>query len=143
MFIRYESSKSCKKIIGLDVNALYLWAIDQQMPVGPFIRRRAENGFRPELRYRYMTAYHWMDWVNHTGQAAISHRLNYGVGKRVGKYPVDTIYQLQGCYYHGHTCDVTRNVQDKKWRHECETKFEKIKETTTYLKSQGYAVLDM
>ncbi|KAJ8314770.1 hypothetical protein KUTeg_006920 [Tegillarca granosa] len=42
-----RGGKLCQKIIGFDANALYLWAIDQEMPVGPFIRRKAPH-FRPQ-----------------------------------------------------------------------------------------------
>ena len=35
-------------------NALYLQSIGQPMPVGPFVRRLANNDFRPELRDKYM-----------------------------------------------------------------------------------------
>ncbi|KAJ8031107.1 hypothetical protein HOLleu_27721 [Holothuria leucospilota] len=45
----------CQKIVGFDANALYLWAIMQNMPTGPYLRRREETGFkleksRPSLR---------------------------------------------------------------------------------------------
>ena len=40
-FIRNNPSKPCRKIIGYDANALYLWAIGQEFPAGyPLIRRQ-------------------------------------------------------------------------------------------------------
>ena len=42
----YEEPKTCKKIIGYDANALYLWGIIQQMPTGHLERRKSENQFR-------------------------------------------------------------------------------------------------
>jgi len=149
-YIRNDKSKPCKKIVGFDANALYLWAIDQKMPVGPFVRRLADNDFRPEIRDRYMAAYHWMDWLNHTGQASISHKLNNGEEKRVGKYPVDgwdantnTVYQFHGCYFHGHRCDVTQNVKDPKWIESCQRKLRNTQSITRYLKSTGHKVVEM
>ena len=38
----------CRAIVGYDANALYLWAIMQDMPAGWYTRRRAANGFRPQ-----------------------------------------------------------------------------------------------
>ncbi|KAJ8048029.1 hypothetical protein HOLleu_00186 [Holothuria leucospilota] len=38
----------CQKIVGFDANALYLWAIMQDMPTGPYLRRREETGFKLE-----------------------------------------------------------------------------------------------
>ncbi len=37
--------KVCKKIVGFDANALYLWALMQDMPTGVFVRRKAEESF--------------------------------------------------------------------------------------------------
>ena len=41
-----KEPKTCQKIVGYDVNALYLWAIMQHMPTGSFTRRRKETGFK-------------------------------------------------------------------------------------------------
>jgi hypothetical protein len=51
--IRNDLSKPCKKIVGFDANALYLYCIGQPMPTGPFIRRNLEGQF--------MLCYHWLD----------------------------------------------------------------------------------
>ena len=37
-----------KKIVGYDANALYLWAVMQNMPTGSYTRRLAENEFKPK-----------------------------------------------------------------------------------------------
>ena len=44
--------KVCQKVLGYDCNALYLWCIGQDMPVGTMVRRRAEEGFKPEVRIK-------------------------------------------------------------------------------------------
>ncbi len=97
------------------------------MPVGPFVRRLADNDFRPELRDKYMSAYYWMDWLAQTHGVTIQHQLNTGREVKVGKYPVDgfvpatqpeekgTVFQFQGCYWHGHRCDVTRGIRNEQW----------------------------
>ena len=41
-------SELCRKTVGYDANALYLWALMQEMPTGWYVRRRAEKQFRPQ-----------------------------------------------------------------------------------------------
>ena len=43
-----EAARPCRSIVGYDANALYLWSLMQDMPIGWCTRRRAENDFRPE-----------------------------------------------------------------------------------------------
>ena len=33
---------------GYDANALYLWCLMQEMPVGTYVQRRAEDQFKPQ-----------------------------------------------------------------------------------------------
>ena len=40
--------ETCRSIVGYDANALYLWALMQDIPTGWYVRRRAENGFHPQ-----------------------------------------------------------------------------------------------
>lgn len=89
---RIRGGKLCGSIVGFDANALYLEAIGKPMPVGPFVRRKAENDFRPEVRDTYMSAYYWMDWLIRTKGVNIRHKLNHGNEVKIGKYPgEDTI----------------------------------------------------
>ena len=125
---RIRGKKQCGAILGFDANALYLQAIGQPMPVGPFVRRLTDNDFRPELRDKYMSAYYWMDWLAYAHGVDIQHKLNTGREIKVGKYPVDgfvaasklgekaTVFQFHGCYWHGHLCDDTIDIRDEKWR---------------------------
>ena len=90
------------------------------MPVGPFVRRLANDSFRPEIRDKYMAAYYWMNWLIHIQGMDIRHKLNSGKEVRIGKYPVDgyvlaskpgekpIVLQFQGCFWHGHLCFVTQ-----------------------------------
>ena len=100
----------CRKIEGYDANALYLWAIMQDMPTGWYTRRREENGFRPQQAQPYgQMAAQWLTSVSFTTGHTIRHQAN-GREKRVGKLLVDgwcaetrTAYQFHGCYFHGCT----------------------------------------
>lgn len=42
--------KTCQRVIGFDANALYLWAIGEEMPVGAFVRRRATTALNQSTR---------------------------------------------------------------------------------------------
>ena len=150
--IKIRGRKLCRAILGFDANALYLQAIGQPMPAGPFICRLADNDFRPELRDKYMSAFYWMDWIGHTYGITIQHRLNTGREVRVGKYPVDgyvlptqqgekgIVLQFHGCYWHGHLCDVTRSIQNEKWHASRAQKYRKTQATTAYLKKEHHVV---
>ena len=45
--------ETCRKIDEYDANALYLWALMQDMPTGWYTRRREENEFRPQQAQPY------------------------------------------------------------------------------------------
>ena len=103
-------SEPCRSIVGYDANALYLWAIMQDMPTGWYTRRRAENKFRPQQAQPYgQMAAQWLTSVSSKTGRDIRHQSN-GREKRIGKLPVDgwcantrTAYQFHGCYFHGCT----------------------------------------
>ena len=102
--------ETCRTIVGYDANALYLWAIMQDMPTGWYTRRREENKFRPQQAQPYgQMAAQWLTSVSFTTGHTIRHQSN-GREKRVGKLLVDgwcaetrTAYQFHGCYFHGCT----------------------------------------
>lgn len=68
-----------------------------------FVRRKAENHFKPEYRDHYMKAFNWLNYlIEHEGKQ-ILHQRNNGREVRVGPYPVDgfdaknrIVYQFQG-----------------------------------------------
>ena len=45
--------ETCRSIFGYDANALYMWALMQDMPMGWYVCRRAENGFHPQQAQPY------------------------------------------------------------------------------------------
>ena len=103
-------SEPCRSIVGYDANALYLWALMQDMPTGWYVRRREENGFRPQQAQPYgQMAVQWINCESDRTGCTIRHQAN-GREKRIGKLPVDgwcaetrTAYQFHGCYFHGCT----------------------------------------
>ena len=53
--------ETCRSIVVYDANALYLWAIMQDMPTGWYVRRREETGFRPQQAQPYgQMAIQWL-----------------------------------------------------------------------------------
>ena len=115
----------CRKIEGYDANALYLWAIMQDMPTGWYTRRREENGFRPQQAQPYgQMAIQWLTRESDRTGCTIRHQGN-GREKRIGKLPVDgwcaetrTAYQFHGCFWHGcpkcHTDPEETNPKNNK-----------------------------
>ena len=100
--------ETCRKIEGYDANALYLWATMQDMPTGWYMRRREENGFRPQQAQPYgQMAVQWIHCESNRTGCTIRHQAN-GREKRIGKLLVDgwcaetrTAYQFHGCFWHG------------------------------------------
>ena len=117
-------SELCRKIEGYDANALYLWAIMQDMPTGWYMRRREENKFRPQQAQPYgQMAVQWINCESNRTGCTIRHQAN-GREKRIGKLLVDgwcaetrTVYQFHGCFWHGcPKCfdqNETNSVNDK------------------------------
>ena len=82
-------SEPCRSIVGYDANALYLWAIMQDMPTGWYTRRREENKFRPQQTQPYgQMAIQWLTRESDRTGCTIRHQGN-GREKRIGKLPVD------------------------------------------------------
>ena len=107
-----ETAQPCRLIVGYDANALYLWSLMQDMPMGWCTRRRVEKDFRPESAQLYgQMAAEWLTWESERTGRPIRHQIN-GREKRIGKHRVDgwcsetkTAYQFQGCFFHGCSCN--------------------------------------
>ena len=77
-------SEPCRSIVGYDANALYLWALMQDMPTGWYTRRREENKFRPQQAQPYgQMAAQWLTSVSFMTGHTIRHQSN-GREKRIG-----------------------------------------------------------
>ena len=131
----------CRKIEGYDANALYLWAIMQDMPTGWYTRRREENGFRPQQAQPYgQMAIQWLTRESDRTGCTIRHQGN-GCEKRIGKLPVDgwcantrTAYQFHGCYFHGCPKCYDQNETNKLNGKTMATLLADTKKHTTYLR---------
>ena len=105
---KIRGEETCRSIVGYDANALYLWALRQDMPTGWYTRRREERQFRPQQAQPFgQMAVQWLTWEAPKNGCAIRHQVN-GREKRIGKLPVDgwcpetrTAYQFHGCFCHG------------------------------------------
>ena len=140
-------SEPCRSIVGYDANALYLWALMQDMPTGWYVRRREENGFRPQQAQPYgQMAVQWLTWEAAKNGCTIRHQVN-GREKRIGKLPVDgwcaetrTAYQFHGCYFHGCTnCyepQETNTLNGKTMA----TLLEDTKKNTAYLRRHVHVI---
>ena len=105
-----EAARPCRSIVGYDANALYLWSLMQDMPMGWYTRRREENDFRPESALYGQMAAEWLTWESERTRRVIRHQINVRE-KRIGKLLVDgwcsetkTADQFHGCFFHGHSC---------------------------------------
>lgn len=146
-FIRKNKNKICKNIIGYDANALYLWALTQDMPTGPFTIRKEENEFQLTKRDRYLKALYFLEWLRHSRGLDIDHYFNAGKEFRIGPYRVDgfckaekKVYEFNGCYFRAHDCNLSANITDPKWLNSRKKIRKREQERIEYIKSQGYEV---
>ena len=57
--IKIRGEETCRSIVGYDDNALYMWAMMQDMPTGWYMRRHVDNGFHPQQAQPYGQ---WLTW---------------------------------------------------------------------------------
>ena len=102
-----DDSSLCKAVVGYDCNGLDSYAIKQEMPTGVYVRRIADNNFRPEVSEKSIDSYVWMDCLMKENRIKIKHKLNNQKEVRVGPYLVHgfclktkTVYEVNGCYFH-------------------------------------------
>lgn len=139
--------KFVRKFIGYDANALYSWALTQDMPTGPFTIRKEENEFQLTKRDRYLKALYFLEWLRHSRGLDIDHYFNAGKEFRIGSYRVDgfckaekKVYEFNGCYFRAHDCNLTANITDPKWLNSRKKIRKREQERIEYIKSQGYEV---
>ena len=106
-----SSPKICKSVKGFDTNALYLWAIMQDMPTGFFVRYKEANEYCSETPHKIrLASYQWLSWVAATEDKFIQHSFN--IGERcltsrnllVDGFCQETngVFQFMGCFFHGY-----------------------------------------
>ena len=145
-----KEPKMCQKIVGYDANALYLWAIMQNMPTGSFTRRREETNFKKESSTKMATE--WLEWKAEEMGVRIRHQMN-DTEKRIGerRLPVDgfhgpsqTVFQFHGCWWHGHNCYLTKEkeINEKRKKPMAELR-EETTANSKYIRDQGYNLVEM
>jgi G:T-mismatch repair DNA endonuclease (very short patch repair protein) len=121
---------------------------------GHFVRRKKEDGFKRQAPRRYeCMAIDWLEWeAKNTGQY-IRHQGN-DTEKLIGmkRLPVDgfcrdinTIYEFQGCIWHGHRCWMTKkhNGVNPVNRKSLDDLYQRTQDKIQYIKDQGYNVVEM
>ena len=152
------------KILGLDVNSLYPWAMSQPMPSGAYVRWLPvdkkgdtvdfENDpeavpfeFYCSRPHFSQAALEWLEWQSHLLGRKLQHQGN-GHEKRIGTtgFPVDgwdcvcrRAYQFHGC--HWHCCPICRPHRDKIRKPGVKT-FKELFETTKRISNYLKFVLD-
>ena len=144
-----QAAKTCEKIVGYEANALYLWALMQDIPTGSYTQRLADNEFKPKSSIKM--AIEWLEWVAYNERIHIRHQLN-NTEKRIGdrKLPVDgfnvetqTVYQFHGCYWHGHDCALNRGKDyNEKHKKPMAKLLEETRANTEYIRNKGYNVVE-
>ncbi|XP_071797162.1 uncharacterized protein [Asterias amurensis] len=144
--------KPCENIVGFDANALYLWSIMQDMPIGTFIRRNAEREFKPVRSHKFgVMATEWLDWLAFSQGIHVRHQFN-SKEKRVGgrMIPVDgycketnTVFQFHGCYWHGHPCHLNPNEFNKVRQASRDELRRQTEDTSAYIRQQGYKLIEL
>ena len=152
----YQNPKTCKEILGVDANALYLWCMMQDMPVGgPKRWQRIEpssNIFQPMPSHKSKSAHGWLAWMSYINNTYIQHEHNSREVVLSDRcLPVDgfcvelqTAYQFHGCYWHGHQCQRNAGIDI----HPTKKVSMKSLETQTraredYLRALGYTVVSV
>ena len=144
-------SRVCEHVLGMDANSLYLKCLYENHCTGFYLVRRREENFTPKCTQQISyAATEWLRYRALTDKVIILHRYNYGEvrlgGKRIavdGYVVKDKIvYQFHGCYWHGHTCHLTRNLlkteSGKNWLAE---RCQHTAQITIYLIALGYTVI--
>ncbi|XP_072172025.1 uncharacterized protein [Diadema setosum] len=147
---KIRGGKICQKVVGYDANALYLWAIMQDMPTGPYVRRMSDQQFKPKTKLSM--AQEWLTYKSYTNEITIRHAGN-NTEKRVGprNVPVDgycaetnTVYQFQGCWWHGHDCTLNAGKDyNVRRRRSMRDLFTETQEMNDYIRKCGYNLVEM
>ena len=140
-----QNAKLCQEVLGVDANALYLYCLEQNMPVGFARRRFAEDQFRIKRRKTYSrVAQGWLAWMEFNEGRRLETESGKGE-RRLGRHnlPVDgfcqetnTVYQFHGCFWHGHGCCPSASKEYKGRSAEDRLRETKLKET--YIRALGY-----
>ena len=117
-YLRNNPDKPVESIQGFDANALYLYAIQKEMPTEYPIVRKKENNFKAEQTDPFgKQAREWLEYTSHSQGIYIQHKFN-NKKKQLGRKRIrvdgwhsdtHTAFQFHGCLFHGHDCHLTQN----------------------------------
>ncbi|KAL8603786.1 hypothetical protein ACOMHN_058521 [Nucella lapillus] len=148
--LRGPEGRTVSCLEGYDANALYLWALMQEMPTGYPVRRRKERGFRAERVDKHgQMCREWLEWTMRDKGVSLRHKFNgkeQSLGKR--RLRVDgwdaerwTAYQFHGCLFCDKNDRLTTNPVNGKSIKELR---EKTLEISRYLRwVVGVEVVEM
>lgn len=138
---------TCKRIFGMDANALYPSSFMCELPSSINVHRTAETDFKPVINTSYIDQFVWLDFVSEQENLHIKHKFNSGYEKNIWGFKVDgwlegekVVYEYDGCFYHGcDKCNITQGKSEaqlelllkRRQRTQCRKKF---------LESVGYTV---
>ena len=103
----------CRKCLGVDANALYLFAIQQENPAGYFVRYKESENFKPYPCSRYgLAANKWLSWISHKENKFVQLKFNKGEKRLTDQsIPIDgfiketnEVLRFDGCFFH--FCDI-------------------------------------
>ena len=154
-FIRNNSAKPCKKILGLDATNCYGFAFEKDFPTGLYCRYFASEGFkrRKVLPFGFL-ATEWMCYLMKKENIFIQHKFNGGEVKFDGVF-VDgfcaekrRIFEFLGCLHHGcKKCRHKRKDSNKKpltrspiSKKSLDELFEETENRLKWLRNKGYDV---
>ena len=108
-----SNPETCKKVIGLDANSLYLHTISQDLPGSYFIRYQEKDHYRPDPCCKYkLSSYQWLKWISYTQNKEIQHKYSGHGETKLTHYSLivdgfapatNEVFEFDGCWWHG--CD--------------------------------------
>ena len=134
-------------LLFLDFNAMYLWSQEQAMPLGPGIKWiPTGKGFRKQVLQELtsLSAVRWLEIEQTKINVQIQHAYHQGekevLGYQVDGYAVvngvETIWEYNGCNWHGCPCIPNRTEKQLK-------KQQEWIERKAKLQANGYKVIEM
>ena len=74
-----KDPETCQICLGVNANALYLFAIHQENPAEYFVRYKESENIKPDTCSRYgLAAYKWLSWISHKENKFIHLKFNKG-----------------------------------------------------------------
>ena len=74
-----DNPETVKKVLGLDANSLYLYAIAQNNPTDYFCHYKEEEDFRPDPCSKFgFQSYQWLSYVAYKENTFLQTRFNMG-----------------------------------------------------------------